>query len=70
MELTSRVKKARFQTFWIQMRRNKPLDKSRKTGQTSGTYSNAKQKVKTFVSTLLAAFRNIQNTNSFDLNPF
>ncbi|MFS7907379.1 hypothetical protein Hanom_Chr01g00070681 [Helianthus anomalus] len=28
---------ARFQTFWIQMRKNKPLNESRKTGQTSGT---------------------------------
>ncbi|MFS7988184.1 hypothetical protein Hanom_Chr11g01031681 [Helianthus anomalus] len=37
MELTSRMKMARFQTFWIQMRKNKPLDESRKTGQTSGT---------------------------------
>ncbi|MFS8034955.1 hypothetical protein Hanom_Chr17g01587301 [Helianthus anomalus] len=31
------MKMARFQTFWIQMRKNKPLDVSRKTGQTSGT---------------------------------
>ncbi|MFS7922245.1 hypothetical protein Hanom_Chr03g00246841 [Helianthus anomalus] len=37
MELTSRMKMARFQTFWIQMRKNKPLDETRKTGQTSGT---------------------------------
>ncbi|MFS8022792.1 hypothetical protein Hanom_Chr16g01443621 [Helianthus anomalus] len=36
MELTSWMKMARFQTFWIQMRKNKPLDESRKTGQTSG----------------------------------
>ncbi|KAJ0485083.1 hypothetical protein HanOQP8_Chr14g0524731 [Helianthus annuus] len=28
---------ARFQTFWIQMRKNKPLDESRKSDQTSGT---------------------------------
>ncbi|MFS7959434.1 hypothetical protein Hanom_Chr08g00691071 [Helianthus anomalus] len=28
---------ARFQTFWIQMWRNKPSDESRKTSQTSGT---------------------------------
>ncbi|MFS7942196.1 hypothetical protein Hanom_Chr06g00485441 [Helianthus anomalus] len=28
---------ARFQTFWIQMRKNKPLIESRKTGQTLGT---------------------------------
>ncbi|MFS8021390.1 hypothetical protein Hanom_Chr16g01426831 [Helianthus anomalus] len=44
MELTSRMKMARFQTFWIQMRKNKPLNESRKTGQTSGSkmafYSN------------------------------
>ncbi|MFS8020874.1 hypothetical protein Hanom_Chr16g01420921 [Helianthus anomalus] len=37
MELTSRMKMARLKTFWIQMRKNKPLDKSRKTGQTSRT---------------------------------
>ncbi|MFS7916171.1 hypothetical protein Hanom_Chr02g00173981 [Helianthus anomalus] len=37
MELTRRMKMARFQTFWIRMRKNKPLDESRKTGQTSGT---------------------------------
>ncbi|MFS8015825.1 hypothetical protein Hanom_Chr15g01361221 [Helianthus anomalus] len=37
MELTSRMKVSRFQTFWIRMRKNKPLDESRKTGQTSGT---------------------------------
>ncbi|MFS7915270.1 hypothetical protein Hanom_Chr02g00163301 [Helianthus anomalus] len=49
MELTSHMKMkiSRFQTFWIQMRKNKPLDESRKTGQTSGTkmafYSNIKR---------------------------
>ncbi|MFS8014937.1 hypothetical protein Hanom_Chr15g01350521 [Helianthus anomalus] len=37
MDLTCQVKMARFQTFWIQMRINKPMDESRKTGQTSGT---------------------------------
>ncbi|MFS7958332.1 hypothetical protein Hanom_Chr07g00677041 [Helianthus anomalus] len=31
------MKMTRFQTFWIQMRKNKPLDKSRKTSQTSET---------------------------------
>ncbi|MFS7921847.1 hypothetical protein Hanom_Chr03g00241751 [Helianthus anomalus] len=31
------MKMTRFQTFWIQMRKNKPLDESCKTGQTSGT---------------------------------
>ncbi|MFS8005558.1 hypothetical protein Hanom_Chr13g01238731 [Helianthus anomalus] len=36
MELTSWMERARFQTFWIQMRKNKPLDESRKTSQTSG----------------------------------
>ncbi|MFS7904230.1 hypothetical protein Hanom_Chr01g00033691 [Helianthus anomalus] len=36
MELTSRMKMARFQTFWIQMQKNNPLDESRKTGRTSG----------------------------------
>ncbi|MFS7967349.1 hypothetical protein Hanom_Chr09g00784781 [Helianthus anomalus] len=30
------MKMARFQIFWIQMQKNKPLDESRKTGQTSG----------------------------------
>ncbi|MFS7906073.1 hypothetical protein Hanom_Chr01g00055071 [Helianthus anomalus] len=48
MELRSRMKMATFQTFWIQMRKNKPLDESRKTGQTSGTkmtfYSKLKRK--------------------------
>ncbi|MFS7926950.1 hypothetical protein Hanom_Chr04g00303181 [Helianthus anomalus] len=37
MESTSRMKMARFQTFWIHMRKNKPLDESRKIDQTSGT---------------------------------
>ncbi|MFS7951349.1 hypothetical protein Hanom_Chr07g00594101 [Helianthus anomalus] len=37
MELTSRMKKARFQTFLIQMRKNKPLDESCKSSQTSRT---------------------------------
>ncbi|MFS8028794.1 hypothetical protein Hanom_Chr16g01514661 [Helianthus anomalus] len=37
MELTGQMKKARFQTFWIQMRKTIPLDESRQTGQTSGT---------------------------------
>ncbi|MFS7967719.1 hypothetical protein Hanom_Chr09g00789091 [Helianthus anomalus] len=44
MELMIWIKMARFQTFWIQMQKNKPLDESGKTGQTSGTkmafYSN------------------------------
>ncbi|MFS7994659.1 hypothetical protein Hanom_Chr12g01108661 [Helianthus anomalus] len=34
MELTSRMKMARFETFWIWMRKNKPSDESCKTGQT------------------------------------
>ncbi|MFS7901609.1 hypothetical protein Hanom_Chr01g00001711 [Helianthus anomalus] len=37
MELRSRMKMARYQTFWIQVRKNKPVDESRKTGQTSWT---------------------------------
>ncbi|MFS7915201.1 hypothetical protein Hanom_Chr02g00162531 [Helianthus anomalus] len=37
MELTSQMKMARIQAFWIQMRKNKPLDESRKTSQTGGT---------------------------------
>ncbi|MFS7967331.1 hypothetical protein Hanom_Chr09g00784511 [Helianthus anomalus] len=36
MELTSQMKMARFQTFWIQMRKNKSLEEIRKTGQTLG----------------------------------
>ncbi|MFS7983617.1 hypothetical protein Hanom_Chr11g00976611 [Helianthus anomalus] len=32
VEVTSRMKTARFQTFWIQMQKNKPLDEIRKTG--------------------------------------
>ncbi|MFS7940301.1 hypothetical protein Hanom_Chr05g00462831 [Helianthus anomalus] len=31
------IKMIRFQTFWIRMRKNKPLDESRKTGKTSET---------------------------------
>ncbi|MFS7933987.1 hypothetical protein Hanom_Chr05g00386211 [Helianthus anomalus] len=31
------MKMASFQTFWIHMQKNKPLDKSRKTDQTSET---------------------------------
>ncbi|MFS7909593.1 hypothetical protein Hanom_Chr02g00096391 [Helianthus anomalus] len=34
MNLTSWMKMARFQTYWIQMRKNKPLDESHKTSQT------------------------------------
>ncbi|MFS8026253.1 hypothetical protein Hanom_Chr16g01484651 [Helianthus anomalus] len=33
----SQMKMTRFQTLWIQMQKNKPLDESRKTDQTSGT---------------------------------
>ncbi|MFS7995520.1 hypothetical protein Hanom_Chr12g01118841 [Helianthus anomalus] len=35
MELTSQMKMARFENFWIHMRKNKPLNVSRKTSQTS-----------------------------------
>ncbi|MFS7914831.1 hypothetical protein Hanom_Chr02g00158171 [Helianthus anomalus] len=35
MELTSWMKMIKFQTFWIQMQKSKPLDESRKSGQTS-----------------------------------
>ncbi|MFS7982185.1 hypothetical protein Hanom_Chr10g00959801 [Helianthus anomalus] len=38
MKLTSQMKMARFQSFWIQMRK-KPLNEGRKTGQTSRTKS-------------------------------
>ncbi|MFS7973104.1 hypothetical protein Hanom_Chr09g00852651 [Helianthus anomalus] len=37
MEVTSRMKMVRFQTICIQMQKNKPLNESHKTGQTSGT---------------------------------
>ncbi|MFS7947682.1 hypothetical protein Hanom_Chr06g00551101 [Helianthus anomalus] len=37
MELTGWMKMARFLTFWMQIRKNKPLDESCKTGQTSRT---------------------------------
>ncbi|MFS8015498.1 hypothetical protein Hanom_Chr15g01357361 [Helianthus anomalus] len=37
MELTSWMKMARFQTFWIQMQKYKPLDESCKSSQNSGT---------------------------------
>ncbi|MFS7974944.1 hypothetical protein Hanom_Chr10g00874721 [Helianthus anomalus] len=43
----SRMKMARFQTFWIQMRKNKPLNRSCKTSQTSGTKLHFTQKNKT-----------------------
>ncbi|MFS7973496.1 hypothetical protein Hanom_Chr09g00857181 [Helianthus anomalus] len=38
------MKLTRFQTFWIQMRNNKPVDEGRKTGQTSGTKLQTKLK--------------------------
>ncbi|MFS7915276.1 hypothetical protein Hanom_Chr02g00163371 [Helianthus anomalus] len=44
MELTSRMKMAGFQTFWIQMRKNKPLDESRKN------WPNLKRTKMTFYS--------------------
>ncbi|MFS7972980.1 hypothetical protein Hanom_Chr09g00851201 [Helianthus anomalus] len=37
MKLMSWMEMTRFQNFWIQMRKNKPLDESRKSGQTSVT---------------------------------
>ncbi|MFS7963816.1 hypothetical protein Hanom_Chr08g00742761 [Helianthus anomalus] len=37
MKLTSRMKMTRFQTFWIQVRKNKLLDKIHKTGHSSAT---------------------------------
>ncbi|MFS7994897.1 hypothetical protein Hanom_Chr12g01111481 [Helianthus anomalus] len=62
MELTSWMKMARFQTFWIQMRNNKPLDESRKTGQTSGDgmafYSKLINKMETtYKGNVLDCFR-------------
>ncbi|MFS7923330.1 hypothetical protein Hanom_Chr03g00259481 [Helianthus anomalus] len=46
MESTGRMKMARFQTFRIQLRKNKPLDESRKTDQTSGTNMTLHSKLK------------------------
>ncbi|MFS7925419.1 hypothetical protein Hanom_Chr04g00284731 [Helianthus anomalus] len=37
MGLISRMKMPRFQTFWIQLRKNKPLNEIRKSDQTSRT---------------------------------
>ncbi|MFS7984954.1 hypothetical protein Hanom_Chr11g00992721 [Helianthus anomalus] len=37
MELRSWMKIARFQTFWIHIGKNKPLNESCNTGQTSRT---------------------------------
>ncbi|MFS7923335.1 hypothetical protein Hanom_Chr03g00259541 [Helianthus anomalus] len=57
MESTGRMKMAKFQTFWIQLRKNKPLDESRKTDQTSGTnmtfYSKLKNKINVMLQILL-----------------
>ncbi|MFS7983024.1 hypothetical protein Hanom_Chr11g00969681 [Helianthus anomalus] len=48
MELTSWIKIARFQTFWIQMWKSKHLDDIRKSSQTKRTkmafYSNKHNK--------------------------
>ncbi|MFS7992372.1 hypothetical protein Hanom_Chr12g01081481 [Helianthus anomalus] len=35
--LTGQMKMLRFQTCWIHMPKNKPLDESCETGQTTGT---------------------------------
>ncbi|MFS7981158.1 hypothetical protein Hanom_Chr10g00947701 [Helianthus anomalus] len=50
MELKSRIKMAIFQTFWIQIRKNKPLDESRKSSQTSGTKMAFHSKVNIFTT--------------------
>ncbi|KAF5793641.1 hypothetical protein HanXRQr2_Chr08g0318771 [Helianthus annuus] len=42
------MKMAIFQTFWIKMRKNKPLDDSRKSGQTKGWHFTKKNR-QTFV---------------------
>ncbi|MFS7998802.1 hypothetical protein Hanom_Chr12g01158231 [Helianthus anomalus] len=42
MELTSRMKMTRFQTFWIQMRKTKPLDESGLFKVKSGLYGEIK----------------------------
>ncbi|MFS8014023.1 hypothetical protein Hanom_Chr15g01339801 [Helianthus anomalus] len=44
-EVNESDENGKIQTFWVQMRKNKPLTKSRKSSQTSGTkkmafYSN------------------------------
>ncbi|MFS7961224.1 hypothetical protein Hanom_Chr08g00712451 [Helianthus anomalus] len=56
MELTSRMKMARFQTFWIQIQKNKPLAESCKTGLTSGTkmafYSFIKKRKRLYLKNL------------------
>ncbi|MFS7951016.1 hypothetical protein Hanom_Chr07g00590041 [Helianthus anomalus] len=49
----------RFQTFWIQIRKNKPLDESRKTSQTSETKM-------TFYS--IIKFQDLTCTNSYLLH--
>ncbi|MFS7932553.1 hypothetical protein Hanom_Chr04g00369181 [Helianthus anomalus] len=36
MKLTSRMKMARFKTFWIQMRKNKPLNEIAKLAKPQG----------------------------------
>ncbi|MFS7890450.1 hypothetical protein Hanom_Chr11g00974021 [Helianthus anomalus] len=59
---------ARFQTFWIQMRKNKPLDESRKTGQTSGTkmafYSKYIKNIQLYASTKKAIKANCSSPRS------
>ncbi|MFS7906252.1 hypothetical protein Hanom_Chr01g00057111 [Helianthus anomalus] len=37
LQIHFKYKMARYETFWIQMRKNKHLDESRKTSKTSGT---------------------------------
>ncbi|MFS7909921.1 hypothetical protein Hanom_Chr02g00100281 [Helianthus anomalus] len=53
--VNERMKTARFQNFWIQMRKNRPLDESHKSGQTSGTkmafYSNLNHQTNGYSST-------------------
>ncbi|MFS7933733.1 hypothetical protein Hanom_Chr04g00383281 [Helianthus anomalus] len=58
-----RMKMTRFQIFWIQMRKNKPLDETRKSGQTSWT----KLAFYSLVNLLTICSREISNPNSSEL---
>ncbi|MFS7954987.1 hypothetical protein Hanom_Chr07g00637151 [Helianthus anomalus] len=53
MKLTSRMKMARSEALWIEMRKHKPLDESRKSGQTPGTKMAFNSKK---ITLLLASF--------------
>ncbi|MFS7932965.1 hypothetical protein Hanom_Chr04g00374171 [Helianthus anomalus] len=71
------MKMAKFQTLWIQMRKKKPLDESRKTDQTSGTGDEngvlLNIKITTFkikqinieITCLFRAFSSLEKADSF-----